>query len=165
MKINRIILYNFNSFEGINEFDFSAANENQNIILIGGKNGAGKTSLFTAIKIGLYGPLAFGYISNNPHYISRIKECINTNAFHTNKVEASIRISLSLTMERAEKEFSIIREWDYIGQKLNEHYYVESDGRKLDDEAEAFFQNYLLSIIPPDLFEFFFFPIFNFYFK
>ncbi|MFR7520334.1 MAG: AAA family ATPase [Mediterraneibacter faecis] len=62
MKINKIVLYNFNSFEGMNEFDFSSTCDQKNIVLIGGKNGAGKTSLFTAIKIALYGPLTYGYM-------------------------------------------------------------------------------------------------------
>ena len=53
MKINKIVLYNFNSYEGLNKFDFTSDDSNKNIILIGGKNGAGKTSLFTAIKIAL----------------------------------------------------------------------------------------------------------------
>ena len=44
MKINKIVLYNFNSYEGLNEFDFTCENNSKNIILIGGKNGAGKTS-------------------------------------------------------------------------------------------------------------------------
>lgn len=51
MKINKIVLYNFNSYEGLNEFDFTSENSSKNIILIGGKNGAGKTSLFMAIKL------------------------------------------------------------------------------------------------------------------
>ena len=62
MKITKVILYNFSSYEGYNEFDFEITDSNKNIILIGGKNGAGKTSLFTAIKVALYGPLAYGYI-------------------------------------------------------------------------------------------------------
>ena len=72
MKINKVILYNFNSFEGVNEFDFSIDDKQKNIVLIGGKNGAGKTSLFTAIKIALYGPLAYGYVGISPRYVAKI---------------------------------------------------------------------------------------------
>ena len=53
MKINKVKLYNFSSYEGNKEYDFKITDKEKNIILIGGKNGAGKTSLFTAIKVAL----------------------------------------------------------------------------------------------------------------
>ena len=59
MQITKLVLVNFSSYEGKTVFDFTVKKE-QPIILIGGLNGAGKTSIFTAIKIALYGPLAFG---------------------------------------------------------------------------------------------------------
>lgn len=37
MKINKVKLYNFSSYEGNNEFDFEITDGNKNIILIGGK--------------------------------------------------------------------------------------------------------------------------------
>ncbi len=157
MKINRISLYNFSSFEGLNEFDFSVEEDGKNIILIGGKNGAGKTSLFSAIKIALYGPLAFGYVGINPHYIAKIKDCINSRAFQTKKVEASVQIDISILVEREIKQYEITREWDYSGQKLIENYYVTTEGRTLSEQELSYFQNYLQSLVPPDLFEFFFF--------
>ena len=157
MKINRILLYNFNSFEGENEFDFSNCSDKKNIILIGGKNGAGKTSLFTAIKIALYGPLAFGYVGINPHYIAKIKECINSKAFQTEKVEARVELKISLMVERELKEYDIIREWDYSGQKLVENFSVHENGTVLGNQELSYFQNYLQGMIPPDLFEFFLF--------
>ena len=157
MKINKIILYNFNSFEGINEFDFTSHDEDKNIILIGGKNGAGKTSLFTAIKIALYGPLAFGYVGINPHYVAKIKDCINSKAFQTDKVQAKVELTISLMVERELKEYVIVREWDYSGQKLVENYSVSEAGKPLDNKELSYFQNYLQGMIPPDLFEFFLF--------
>ena len=157
MKINKIILYNFNSFEGWNEFDFTSPEEGKNIILIGGKNGAGKTSLFTAIKIALYGPLAFGYVGINPHYVSKIKDCINSKAFQTDKVQAKVELTFSLMVERELRKYVIAREWDYSGQKLIENYSVSENGKVLGNKELSYFQNYLQGMIPPDLFELFLF--------
>ena len=157
MKINKIVLYNFNSYEGLNKFDFTSDDSNKNIILIGGKNGAGKTSLFTAIKIALYGPLSFGYVGVNPKYIAKIKDCINSKSFQKDVVESRVQILVSLMVEREVKEYEITREWDYTKQKLEEKYYVKTDGHLLDEQELSYFQNYLQGMIPPDLFEFFLF--------
>jgi len=156
MRINSIRLHNFSSYEG-DFFDFTSTDSKKNIVLIGGKNGAGKTSLFTAIKIALYGPLAYGYVGANPHYIAKIKNLINSKAFQQDKVLAEVRISLSLKKEREYKEYIITRRWNYCNQKLNEEHFVELDGSKLDDDKTSYFENYLRSILPPDLFEFFLF--------
>lgn len=157
MKINKIVLYNFNSYEGLNEFDFTSDDRKKNIIMIGGKNGAGKTSLFTAIKIALYGPLSYGYVGVNPKYIAKIKDCINSNSFQKDVVESRVQISVSLMVEREVKEYEITREWNYTKQKLEEKYYVKTKGCLLDDQELSYFQNYLHGMIPPDLFEFFLF--------
>lgn len=157
MKINKIVLYNFNSYEDWNEFDFSCTDQNRNIILIGGKNGAGKTSLFTAIKIALYGPLAYGYVGANNHYIAKIKDCINSKAFQKDRVESKVEITVSLMVEREIQEYQITREWDYSKQKLVENYYVKTNGKMLDNQELSYFQNYLQGLVPPDLFEFFLF--------
>lgn len=157
MKINKVKLYNFSSYEGNNEFDFEVTNKKKNIILIGGKNGAGKTSLFTAIKVALYGPLVYGYVGANPHYTSKIKDLINSKAFQQETVEAEVQITLELKIEREIKSYIITRKWNYTAQKLTEEYSVEKDGIKLDEQELSYFENYLQSIVPPDLFEFFLF--------
>lgn len=157
MKINKVKLYNFSSYEGNNEFDFEVTDKKKNIILIGGKNGAGKTSLFTAIKVALYGPLAYGYVGANPHYISKIKDLINSKAFQQETVKSEVQITLELKIEREIRNYIITRKWDYTNQKLTEKYSVEKDSIKLDEQELSYFENYLQSIIPPDLFEFFLF--------
>ena len=89
MDLKRVRLYNFSSYAGEADFDFST-NKEQSIVLIGGNNGAGKTSLFTAIKLALYGPLCFRYQGKNTQYSARIKELINHDAF----TESEVRLTL-----------------------------------------------------------------------
>lgn len=157
MKINKLILKNFSSFEGINIFDFTVNNDGKNIILIGGQNGAGKTSLFSAIKVALYGPLSFGYVGANTHYTQRIKEFINSKAFQTDNVESGVIINISVKVDREFHDYEISREWYFTKQKLEERYDVKKEGRSLDEQELLYFQNYLQGVIPPSLFEFFLF--------
>ena len=42
MKIERIELYNFGSYEELNTFDIETDDASKRIVIIGGKNGAGK---------------------------------------------------------------------------------------------------------------------------
>lgn len=156
MKINKLILKNFSSFEGINEFDFNIT-EDKNIILIGGQNGAGKTSLFSAIKIVLYGSLAFGYVGANAHYTTKIKDFINAKAFHSDKVESGVTINVSIKVEREYFDYEISREWTYSKQRLEEKLQIKKNGVLLTEQEKAYFNNYLLGVIPPDLFDFFMF--------
>ncbi len=156
MKIQKLRLCNFSSYEGENQFDFTT-DDNKTIILIGGQNGAGKTSLFTAIKVALYGPLAFGYTGMNAHYVKKIKELINTKAFQNDVLQAGVTIDLAIKQEREIKVYSITRSWTTNGKKIEETYLVESDGRVLKPTERTYFENYLHTILPPDLFDFFLF--------
>lgn len=156
MKINRLILNNFSSFEGVTEFNLAPEN-GKNIILVGGKNGAGKTSLFTAIKLALYGPMTYGYVSCNAFYIAKIKELINTKTYHKIKVEASVTVEIEVLVERENRKYSISRLWVYEKQKLTEECRITKNGSMIDSDEQSYFQNYLMNVIPPTLFDFFFF--------
>lgn len=81
MELKRVELYNFSSYAGKSTFDFSTSKD-KNIILIGGNNGAGKTSLFTAIKLALYGPLCFRYQGKNAQYSARINICSEASVIY-----------------------------------------------------------------------------------
>jgi DNA sulfur modification protein DndD len=54
MHLRRISLRNFKAYEAT-RIDLPAPTPGRNVILIGGKNGFGKTTLFEAIALGLYG--------------------------------------------------------------------------------------------------------------
>ena len=156
MQIMKLELNNFSSYEGVNTFDFSVEDDKP-IILIGGQNGAGKTSLFTAIKIALYGPLAFGYTGYNSYYSKKIRGLINNKAFQSKDFTSGVKIEIKQKKERAIVTYTIIRNWRIEETHIEEEYAVYEDNRELDESERILFESFLLSIIPVDLFDFFLF--------
>lgn len=157
MKINYIKLCNISSYSDECFFDFTVSDD-RNIILIGGQNGTGKTSLFTALKLGLYGHLCFNYqSSSSPMYLSKIKDIINHDAFTTKEIVAYVEVELEIPKERDYVKYIIKREWRYEDKKIKENFIVFNNNKALKNNEIVFFQNYLFTILPPNLFDFFFF--------
>ncbi|WP_018591638.1 DNA sulfur modification protein DndD [Terrisporobacter glycolicus] len=158
MKINKLVLKNFRSYEEETVFDFTTTND-KNIILVGGKNGAGKSTIFEAIKVCIYGPIAYKYQGFNSSYISKIKSNINNNSLKNDSVDAFVSIDIELTENTEKNTYTLSREWTYEDKKLNEKFYVYKNHSTspLDEEELNYFENYITSIISPKIFEFFFF--------
>lgn len=156
MRINNIKICNFSSYSGENYFDFSVSSE-EPIILIGGQNGTGKTSLFTAIKLALYGHLCFKYQSSNAQYLNKVKELINQDAFASEEVKAYAQVEIELTNDCEKQIYVLHREWIFVDQKIKENLTILKNNKKLDDVEIGIFHNYLFTIVPPNLFDFFFF--------
>lgn len=156
MIINSITLKNFRSYEDETTFVFSP-NYDKNIILIGGENGAGKSTLFEAIKLCMYGPTNYGYIGYNHNYLTKIKNNINDNAFKNEDVNAFISLDITFKDKTILKRYTLKRSWSYNNQKLSEDFMVYLDGNELNTEDRLYFDKYLRSVLPPSLFNFFFF--------
>lgn len=60
MWISRIALRNFKSYQS-QVFDFPQPADGKNLVLIGGLNGYGKTTLLEAVYVGLYGEEAVNH--------------------------------------------------------------------------------------------------------
>lgn len=156
MIINNITLKNFRSYEDETTFSFTP-NGNRNIVLIGGENGAGKSTLFEAIKLCIYGPTIYGYIGNNYNYQTKIKNNINDNAFKNEDIESFIALSLSFKEGTELKNYYLKRIWKYTNHKLNEDFKVFLNNEELSEDEKLYFDKYLKSVLPPSLFDFFFF--------
>lgn len=156
MIINSITLKNFRSYENETTFHFTPK-EGKNIILIGGENGAGKSTLFEAIKLCIYGSTTYGYLGHNYNYLTKIKNNINDNAFKNKKISCFIGLSISFKEGTELKEYSLKRSWNYEKQKIHEIFNVSLNGKDLNDEDKLYFDKYLKSVLPPSLFDFFFF--------
>ncbi len=155
MKINRITLENFGSYEGGATFE-TREQAGRNIILIGGKNGAGKTTLFTAMRLCLYGFMSMGYKSHNAYYSRAITKLINNTVKMTKPATASVEMDISISNGHEMDQYILTRTW-ILDETLSEEYHVSKNGISLDSNEVADFDKFLFSIIPPELFNFYFF--------
>ena len=157
MKIKSITLINIGPYVGKNEFVFDLSDKLKNMVLIGGKNGAGKTTLFNAIKACLYGCIAYGYDSINANYLNEIEALINAAEKLKKNGIAEIQLELLLDDGKYDNIYTFKRKWILGRKKLTEDYIVLKNGVVLSDAEKSNFESYLLQIIPPDLFRFYFF--------
>ena len=155
MRINKITLVNFGSYEGENIFD-TKADGDRNIVLIGGKNGAGKTTLFTAMRLCLYGFLSMGYKNANSYYNRAIIKLINNNAKRDKPCLSSVSLDIEITNGRGIDSYTVSREWT-LDEILTEDLFVIKNGTLLEKEETADFEKFILSLIPPELFNLYFF--------
>ena len=93
MRIERIALYNFGSYEGEAVFD-TRTDKERNIILVGGKNGAGKTTLFTAMRVCLYGYMGMGYKNQGAYYTRAVSKFLNSSAKLTRPTKAHVQMEI-----------------------------------------------------------------------
>lgn len=156
MKIRRIELYNIGSYEGLNIFDIAGQNEAGKVSVIGGKNGAGKTTLFSGIKLCLYGYREVGYQAINNWYKNSIKRLINDKAKLENNASAYVLLDLSIFNGQDWDEYELKRKWNLVEDPFEE-FNVVRNGVALNEDEIDDFDNYLLNLIPPELFELYFF--------
>jgi len=72
MILDSITLKNFGVYRGEQKADLAPVSDQKPIVLFGGMNGGGKTTLLDAVQLGLYGPKArcagrgkLGYLSGS----------------------------------------------------------------------------------------------------
>ena len=156
MRIKSILLYNFGSYEGKTFFDTHTTNNGKNIILIGGKNGAGKTTLFTAIRLCLYGHKSMGYKNINSYYNRSIIKLLNNNAKLQRPAHSYVEMQIELSNGHEIDVYTLHRAW-ILDEVLTEKFYISKNSISLTEIEISDFEKYLLSLLPPELFNLYFF--------
>jgi len=149
MKFRKLIIENYKSFQFPTTIEFPDSSAGKCIFLIGGMNGAGKTSVMEAINICLYGA------KNDFVYkcINR-KEMAKGNAF----------VSFELWIETDDlEEIQVKRTWtagtvDSPKPKdLEEKLVVTKDGKRVSVQSKEMWQDYINAVVPKGITQFFFF--------
>lgn len=158
MIIKKLILSNFRVFHGTHEIELEPRNTNSEkkpIILFGGLNGAGKTSILTAIRLALYGRLAFDGLHRNQDYVEQLTAFIH-NGIDINQQpdNASVNLVFTYNKDGEESEFTVIRCWQR-GEK--DQLTLLRNGNPLSELNYEQCQGFLNELIPHGIADLFFF--------
>lgn len=165
MIIKKLVLHNFRVFRGTHEIDLEPKNRPINekkgiyserpIVLFGGLNGAGKTSVLTAIRLALYGRLAFDNILQNQEYIDQLSALVHNGTSETNRpIEASIELTFTYNKDGQESEFTVIRSWK---REHKDRLKLIQNNEVLDELNYDQCQGFLNELIPHGIADLFFF--------
>ena len=112
MLFRELVLENFGSYLGKNTInllpDLSAAS--RPIILIGGMNGGGKTTIMDAIRLALYGARAQCSTRGNLSYGDFLDQCVSRQTLPTEK--ARIELAFQVAEDGELRDIRIVRYWE-----------------------------------------------------
>lgn len=156
MQFNFLSVENVGNFLGRHEFHLNPAKE-QPIALFGGLNGAGKTTIFEAIKLCLYGSEMFGAIGV-ANYHKYLKGKIHKSKTTRLPIDsASIEVEFDYADFSGLNRFMVTRAWRVSGATVKESFNIKKNGLPLDEIERDSFQDFVKEMIPLALSELFFF--------
>ena len=163
MKLNRLVLRNFGLFRGEQELDFCPRDDDdvvyRPIILIGGHNGTGKTTLLEAVRVCLHGRLALGPRVTEAAYHGYLRERLHRAVdLDSAATYASVGLEFEYSHLGQRSRYFVQRGWEPRGGTgVKEGIRVLRDGEPLDDVDSALWSDFVRSLVPPGVAQLFFF--------
>lgn len=164
MWIAKIELFNFKSYQH-QTFEFPQPKGGRNIVLIGGMNGYGKTSVLEALYLGLYGKEAVEHLGraglkDDVGYRKFLERALHGTAIRTGRESMWVKIQINQTNAEG---FEVTRKWfftrsgDWTGEDEVVIYPVREGIRGRAAHSEKLPEMLDQRFIPAHIAPFFFF--------
>jgi len=157
MILDRLILDNFCLYRGRQALDLTPGQIRGRlapIVLVGGINGGGKTTLLDAIQLVLYGSRAACCKRVSKPYDEFLRACIHHGADPCGG--ASVGLTFRYASEGQEHVYELRRTWRARGKRIREKLYVSKDGRQ-DQWLASHWAEVVEELIPLGISRLFFF--------
>ena len=161
MIIKTIRLQDFRVFSGLHEINLTPKikyGSKAPITLFGGLNGAGKTSILTAILLTLYGRHALEDSTSLKKYHANLSKLIHHSPTQLiNSNSAFTEITFSFANKGIVKDFVIKRAWTQKNISVEEKLTITVEGKTLTDLDDRQAQAFINELIPIGIADLFFF--------
>lgn len=158
MIFKTLSLENFRVFNGLHNIDLAPKRVGllaKPVILFGGLNGAGKTSILTAIRLALLGKKAIGSAVSKKDFNDYLAQQINNKAVKEQS-EPVARVSLAFTHthQGEHSTYRVERSWSVNSDESLQLYKNDVCEESLSSEQV---QSFLHELVPPGIGDLFFF--------
>jgi len=147
MILERLILHDFGVYRGRQEIELSPLTPGRPIILIGARNGRGKTTLLDAINLVLYGSRA--NLSNRLPKVSW-EDYLRSSIHKSGATSASVSLHFSVVNDFGVRAYHITRSWIAAPKGVNESFSVVVNGER-DDVLADDWSDHLEGLLPLEI--------------
>lgn len=127
MILKELVLHNVGTFAGRHVIDLTPKSGKQPIVLIGGLNGAGKTTILESIQLALYGSLSHNSGRRTGSYENYLRGLTHRGVPASEG--GAIELNFSAHQDGVEHTYWVRRSWKSAGSSLREILLVSVDGK------------------------------------
>ncbi len=164
MIFHQLTLKDFGLFCGEQTFSLTPRikyNKRRPVILIGGKNGTGKTTILEAVRLCLYGSRSLGNrISRNAYHEYLASTIHHSQVTLLQPKQASIALGFEHVHSGEKDHYYVERRWEIrqsIRELVKESLIIHKNNEPLSDFEAEHWQDFLNELIPIGLSQLFFF--------
>ncbi len=161
MILRKVKLTNFGIYNGAQEFDLlplPTAQFNRPIIFVRGKNGVGKSTLVTAIRLCLHGALALDQRVAQQEFDDFLLRQIHRYPDGGDQpTEASVEVQFDYVNLGKKVTYRVVRAWSRQGNRVVKQLSIWGNDEPLSDGGIEQSETWLRELVPPGILNLFFF--------
>lgn len=161
MLLRSLTLDNFGQYRDRIEIDLAPRKryrKTRPVVLIGGSNGAGKTTILHAIRLCLYGSIALGDRVSHEEYQQYLRDSVHKGSGSKDETKsAAVGLSFEYGFNGKLHSYSVERRWNCSPTAVTTELSVLRDDKPLDELERAQADEFLRDLVPPGVSDLFFF--------